>query len=243
MRLSSDATKIEQLSAKERDSMFALMQRCYDNTDRDAFEADLAAKQTVLRVFEPESGRVVGFSTQVLLETPVAGRVEKALFSGDTVVDPKSWGDNALANAWGNYSLRLMDQHEQPLSWFLTTKGFRTYRYLPLFFRHFSPNYVRPSTSYERLLTDAFGSLISPMHYDPAHGVIRSSHGKDRVQRALGAPRDRARHDPHVRFFLETNPGHSVGDELCCLAPLSRHNFTAAAMRVINAKPLTSQGA
>jgi hypothetical protein len=39
--------------------------------------------------------------------------------------------------------------------------------------------------------------------------------------------------DRHVRFFAERNPGHSGGDELCCLAPLTRANFTRAAYRVI----------
>jgi hypothetical protein len=47
----------------------------------------------------------------------------------------------------------------------------------------------------------------------------------------LGSP-DRLR-DPFVRFFVERNPGHARGDALCCLAPLTRANFTPAAYRVI----------
>ena len=39
--------------------------------------------------------------------------------------------------------------------------------------------------------------------------------------------------DPHVRYFAELNPGHARGDELCCIAPLTRENFTLAAQRVI----------
>ena len=39
--------------------------------------------------------------------------------------------------------------------------------------------------------------------------------------------------DPHVAFFVRRNPGHARGDELCCLAPLTRANFTPAAYRVI----------
>jgi hypothetical protein len=44
--------------------------------------------------------------------------------------------------------------------------------------------------------------------------------------------------DPHVCFFLARNPGHASGDELCCLAPLTRANFTPAAYRVIGAEPV-----
>jgi hypothetical protein len=43
--------------------------------------------------------------------------------------------------------------------------------------------------------------------------------------------------DPFVRFFHERNPGHVRGEELCCLAPLTRENFTPAAYRVIGAEP------
>ena len=48
-------------------------------------------------------------------------------------------------------------------------------------------------------------------------------------------------HDPYVRFFAERNPGHSDGNELCCLAPLTRANFTAAAYRVIGPAPVAPE--
>ena len=43
--------------------------------------------------------------------------------------------------------------------------------------------------------------------------------------------------DRHVSFFHLGNPGHARGDELCCLAPLTRANFTPAAYRVIGPEP------
>jgi hypothetical protein len=43
--------------------------------------------------------------------------------------------------------------------------------------------------------------------------------------------------DPHVRFFVERNPEHAMGDELCCIAPLTGDNFTKAARRVIGIDP------
>jgi hypothetical protein len=49
------------------------------------------------------------------------------------------------------------------------------------------------------------------------------------------------RRDPHVAFFERKNPGHQQGDELCCLAPLARENFTTAAYRVMDLpRPLES---
>jgi hypothetical protein len=47
-------------------------------------------------------------------------------------------------------------------------------------------------------------------------------------------------HDPHIGFFVQRNPGHVRGDELCCLAPLTHENFTPAAYRVIGRRPAVS---
>jgi hypothetical protein len=39
--------------------------------------------------------------------------------------------------------------------------------------------------------------------------------------------------DPHIRFFLQRNPGHGHGDELVCLCELSHDNLTAAGRRMV----------
>src|SRR5690349_23459155 len=39
--------------------------------------------------------------------------------------------------------------------------------------------------------------------------------------------------DPHVSFFINANPGHVGGDELACLAELSRANLTPAGRRMV----------
>jgi SAM-dependent methyltransferase len=43
--------------------------------------------------------------------------------------------------------------------------------------------------------------------------------------------------DPHIRFFAERNFGHALGDELCCIAPLTLANFTPAAYRAMGTRP------
>jgi hypothetical protein len=47
---------------------------------------------------------------------------------------------------------------------------------------------------------------------------------------------DRLR-DPHVQFFARRNPRHALGDELCCIAPLTPGNFTPAAYRAMGPRP------
>ena len=68
--------------------------------------------------------------------------------------------------------------------------------------------------------------------YDPRTGVIEARAGKDRLRPGIADVSAERLRDPHVRFFAARNPGHARGDELCCIAPLTRANFTTAAYRV-----------
>jgi hypothetical protein len=236
MKLLSSIVNVERLSCADRQAMFDLMQECYANIRWDTFMADLQAKWVVIQVHEPEHGKLVGFSTQVMLHVEINRKPVHALFSGDTVVQPAYWGDPALAHQWGRFTLQLIDQYEaRDLYWFLTSKGFRTYRYLPLFFREYYPATGRLLPDHEADVVDILGRLIGGDRYDPACRVIRATAAKDYVRDGVSEPGLRPQSDPHVQFFIEQNPRYARGDELCCLAPLSHENFTRAAYRVINA--------
>ena len=39
--------------------------------------------------------------------------------------------------------------------------------------------------------------------------------------------------DPLIEFFVRSNPGHAQGDELVCVAPISRSNLTRAGHRLL----------
>jgi hypothetical protein len=237
MRLISDIVPVHDVTPQERRRMFALMRRCYENVERRQFDRDLDRKRVVIHVRDPASDELVGFSTQTILQCCVNGKTVRALYSGDTVMDPAYWGDAALANAWGRLALETVDDcgSDGPLYWFLTSKGFRTYRYLPLFFKRYSPCRETATAASSSAVLDAFGELVGGAAYDPRTGVISAPQTAYVVCDSVADPGRREQSDPHVRYFIERNPGHERGDELCCLAPLSRENFTRAAYRVINA--------
>jgi hypothetical protein len=69
--------------------------------------------------------------------------------------------------------------------------------------------------------------------YDERAGVVRARHGKDRLSSRMCAVPDSRQRDPHVRFFLERNPGYREGDELVCMADVHRANLNRYAWRVI----------
>jgi hypothetical protein len=237
MRLRSTIVEVGQLASPDRDAMFRLMDRTYVKMRRERFEDDLNAKHWAIIVRSPTSGDIVGFSTQVVLAVPIDGEIVDALYSGDTVVDREHWGDPALASAWGNFALQLVDRHPmRRMVWFLTSKGFRTYRYLPLFFRTYFPHPARAIPARERKIIEHLGRLLGGDSFDASSQIIRASLDKDFLRPEVAAPGLRTNTDRHVKFFIERNPGFMRGDELCCVSPLTRENFTRAAHRVIRAQ-------
>jgi hypothetical protein len=237
MRLHGRLVPRSQVTAAQREVMFALMDRLYADVRRDRFRADLDEKDWVIQVFDA-AGRLCGFSTQMLLHAECDGAPVVALFSGDTVVAREHWGDPALAHVWGRLALRLIDERPgAELYWFLISKGYKTYRFLPIFFHDFHPRPGRPLPPRVRAVRDVLALGKYPGAYDAAGGVVRARPGHDRLRRGVADVTPARLRDPFVRFFVESNPGHVAGDELCCLAPLTRANFTAAAWRVIGAGP------
>jgi hypothetical protein len=238
MKLEGRLVRVATLSPEERGRMFALMDSYYEGVGPAAFDADLAEKEWVIQVLEPQTERLCGFSTQMLLRADVAGLPVCALFSGDTIVARDRWGDTALSRVWGRLALGLIGRLGRvELYWFLISKGYKTYRYLPLFFREFYPNHEGPTPARAQAVLDALARSRYPASYDPSRGIILAGAGKERLRPGVADISPERLRDPHVRFFHARNPGHAHGDELCCLAPLTRANFTTAAWRVIGPEP------
>jgi hypothetical protein len=234
MRLSARLVERKCLTAQDRAAMLALMQRHYDNVQPAVFYRDLAEKRWVIVIREPAGGRLCGFSTQTILEAECDGQLIRALFSGDTIIDRQHWGDPALSHVWGQFALALIDRFDDALLyWLLLSQGYRTYRFLPLFFHEFYPRYdAQPPAGLDRVL-DALAAPRYGAAYDAQAGIVRTHVRQYRLRRGIADVSPERLHDPHVRYFAERNPGHAGGDELCCLAPLTRENFTRAAYRVI----------
>lgn len=225
---------IEGITPDDRRQLWNLFESHYEGVEPTQFHRDLAEKQWIITLRRPDS-TLVGFSTQALM--PVPGHAESlVLYSGDTVVAAPYRSSTALAGYWGALSLQLIDAYPgQALYWFLISKGYKTYRFLPVFFREFYPRAgcVMPSEAsaiLEAVASEKFGD-----RYDPVRRVIVASENGCRLRPDV-APVEPARlNDRHVRYFVDANPGHARGDELCCLAPMRRDNFTPAAWRVIDA--------
>jgi hypothetical protein len=229
---------VESLTPGDCQQLWGLMESHYDGMEPRQFLDDLAEKQWVITLRCPD-GNLVGFSTQTLL--PVPGHAEcLALYSGDTVVAAAYRRTTVLAGLWGMFALQLAEAHrDQRLFWFLISKGYKTYRFLPVFFREYYPCDDRAMPADLRAMLAALARERFGDRYDPLRQIIVATEDGCRLRPGV-APVNPARlSDTAVRYFVTANPGHARGDELCCLAPLHRDNFTPAAWRVINAASAT----
>lgn len=185
-----------------------------------SFARDLSEKDWVLLL---RSGpQVVGFSS--LQRRPQDGFI--VYFSGDTLVLPGHRHSYDLPRLWGRFVFQQVAHEQLPCLWFLICAGFRTYRFLPVFFQRFYPRYDEKTPDetqalLDRLARQRYGDLYQG-------GIIR-----------LGSPSleelPARQLDQHARFFLERNPGWRQGHELACLTWLEPSNLTPAGQRMVRA--------
>lgn len=235
-RLVGAVRPVAGLSEGERDQMYALLERHFLNTTRAGFAADLAEKSTALLISVPGGGPIVGFSTLARIDAELDGRAVRAFFSGDTIIDRAHWGSPVLPQVWARHVFGLAaEAGPAEVYWFLICSGYKTYRYMPLFFREFYPSYARPTPPALRRTLDQLAALKFPHEYCPSAGVVRLA--RPTPLRPEVAPLSEARRaDPHIAFFAAANPGHGAGDELACLAPISVANLTPAGRRMLRAE-------
>lgn len=234
MQLEHQIVPVVAISAADRQDMLDLMVRHYENVCPQAFAADLTEKQWVILIRDPSDHALCGFSTQMLIDLVVEGRPIKALFSGDTIVDQQHWGQQALLQASGQLAASIIERHPaSDLFWFLLSQGYKTYRFLPVFFREFYPCYDVPIPPNFQVVLDALAAWKYPGRYDREAGVVRTASDQYHLRRGVAEVTAERLRDPHVRYFLKRNSGHAAGDELCCLAPLTWANLTPAAHRFL----------
>jgi hypothetical protein len=218
--------------------MLALMQAHYVNVSESEFHADLEQKNWVI-LLESEN-LLYGFSTQAAMVVPHEGQLHRVVFSGDTIIAREAWGGLELPIAWGVMMRALRDSHPSPLHWFLISKGYKTYRYLPVFFKHFIPSrHEDPST--DPTLLNAAARLRFPHRFDAQTGIIQAEPGGQRLKPGLADPEERL-DDPDVAFFLTHNPGHAQGDELACLARFDEENLRPFIRRHLDRSTISTAG-
>ena len=223
------------LTPAQKGDMFQLLTQHFDGVAPGQFTRDLAEKNLALLL--QRGDELVGFSTLLAYTTDFAGAGVNVIYSGDTIVAPEAWGSTALPRAWvaGVDALRATLPPGRCF-WLLLTSGFRTYRFLPVFWREFFPRFDQPTPPETQQLLDQLSRERFGAQFDSRTGIVRFN-SPQRLRAALKKiPAGRER-DPHVSYFCARNPRHAHGEELVCLTELNDENLTGAGRRMVGPRP------
>jgi hypothetical protein len=224
---------VSQLDASTLAEAFALFHATYEGVDRARFERDLAEKQHIILLYDRETRSLRGFSTVLVRRIDGSSGPATVVFSGDTVIDRGYWGQKQLQLAFARllFSLKMRAPSEK-LYWFLISKGYRTYLLLANAFPHAVPRFNRPDDVEIRAALDALATERFGRDYDARRGVVRYARPHEHVRDGIAPLTDALLRSPHVRFFVERNPGHVNGDELACLADVRLRDLARAVARI-----------
>src|SRR5437667_6048625 len=191
------------LTVGQKSGMFQLLSRHFAGVTPEQFARDLAEKNLTLLLEREET--FVGFSTLLAYTTAFEGEILNVIYSGDTIVTPDAWGTTALPRAWvaGVETLRATLPPGRCF-WLLLTSGFRTYRFLPVFWREFFPRYDAPTPSATKGLLSHLARERFGTQFNSDLGVVRFTNPQKLRPGLKQVPAGRGQ-DPHVSFFLSRN--------------------------------------
>ena len=216
---------VSDLDAATRADMWKLMTRYFQQASRALFERDLADKQWVILLRDGE-GRVRGFSTLAIMTARRDGRSVHAVYTGDTIADRACWGTLELPKTFLRFVARHtgVDRDGADWYWFYVCKGYRTYRFLPVFYHRFYPHPELTTPDPELMLLNTLARQRFGEFYDVARGVVRVPDDYA-LRPGVGDVTPGRIRDPFIGFFARRNPGWPQGDELVCMAPLRLENL------------------
>ncbi len=188
-----------ELSAGRQNEMFELLSKHFDGVTSAQFEADLAEKNWIILL--ERNSRLVGFSTILAYRTFFEGDPVSVIYSGDTIVAPEAWNSPALSRAWIACVRELRKSYPRgKYYWLLLTSGFRTYRFLPVFWREFYPRFDAPMPLERKHLLNFLANERFGAQYDAERGIVRFNHPQQLRDPVNVMPAGKET-DPHVNFF------------------------------------------
>jgi hypothetical protein len=217
--------------------MYRLMETYFAGTSRQQFEADLGEKEKVFLLRDSVSSQIQGFSTSMRLSANIDGQHVVAFFSGDTIIAREYWGDSLLARLWSRTVFAEADlitaaHPSTRVYWYLICSGYRTWRFLPVFFREYWPNLGAPTPAHQKNILDTLGERKFGAQYVRCAGVVRLRSATP-LRDGISDITEQRLADPQIAFFARINPGHTAGDELACLTEISPNNLTRAGRRMV----------
>jgi len=228
--LFGEILEIKELCNEDIAVMYKLMDEFYDNMTLEYFIKDLKEKDYCI-ILRDNLKIIQGFSTQKIIEVDVDDKKVHGVFSGDTIIHSDYWGSFELHKAFAKFFFDYGEKYDE-FYWFLISKGYKTYKMLPAFFKKSYPSYKEQAPKYIQDIMNAFGNASYPEEFDEESGVIKYKHVKDKLKEGVADIDDKKLRDKHIKYFVEINPTYIDGNDLVCLAKMEKDNLRPTAKRL-----------
>jgi hypothetical protein len=235
---------VTKIDNRMREGMWTVFRRYYAEVSREKFEADLAKKRDVILLIDSGDHTIQGFSTLEVYERRERGRSFVSVFSGDTVIDENYWGQSALQREFVRYVVRLKLKNPfRAVYWFLISKGYKTYLLLSRNYWTYWPRWNKPTPAWEACLIEDLATEKYGASYDANSGVLHFDAPEGRLKNGVAPINEKLLAHPDIAFFCDRNPGHTLGDELCCLGKVDALLWLKFTLRLIKKLFVPSQKA
>ncbi len=231
--LVSKIVKVKDLNKLKICQMQSLMNQYFEGVTPETFRDDLKKKKLVIILSDKK--KIKGFSTMAFIDDEIDAQKVKAVFSGDTIIDKNYWGTTKLSSIWLKFVFAMIDHFEKKdvkLFWYLISMGYKTYRYLPVYFKNFYPRVNVESPEFEAKIIDRFSEKLFKGNYDKGSSVIKYDGTREKLRTGISdVPAERLV-NRDIAFFVKMNPGYIKGDELACLTELNMSNIKPKFIRL-----------
>ena len=203
-------------------SMFVLYETYYEQISFEIFAEDLRRKTEVILLFDRQRGELQGFSTLVTFMLRQGSRQIPCVFSGDTIIHQRFWGQRSLGVAFLIYMFKKKLAHPTVhLYWFLISKGYKTYLLMANNFKEHYPRYEKPTPPMMSDLIQQASDCLFPGCYRDNGTLVFPAEKAARLKVGVADIDQRQLMHPRIQFFNANNPGWKEGDELACIAEMS----------------------
>lgn len=233
-RVSASYFPLNKLSMNDIWAMHVLFEQYYHNVEFSAFFNDLSEKDGVIVLRGKDSGEIFGFSTLLKIPFQCEERKVNGIFSGDTIVDRRYWGNRAMLGCFVMQLLKFrLKEIRTPLYWLLISKGYKTYLVLTNNFPRHYPHYRKNSSTVMASVIDQYCEKLYPDAFDGEKKILDFGDGYQKLKDDVAAISDELKDtNPKIRFFEEKNPDWRDGIELPCVGEVSPSMFYGVVKKI-----------
>lgn len=223
--LKGTVIRVKDLKDGQIKRMYSIMNKYFDNIIESNFYNDLSKKEDAI-LLRDENEVIRGFTSLAIFPHDERAQL---IFSGDTIIEKEYWGSSDLQPVWLKNALARAGEFDGKTYWLLLSKGYKTYRFLPTFFKNYYPRAGTAAPAEIQEIIDGFARRQFGSKYQ--NGVWAA--GKDFLKKDFAKISAARLKNKNIAFFLEKNPGYKNGDELVCITELSVGNLSRAGVRIL----------